>query len=188
MTAGIDLFWIPLGADGHVVRLNGLAYEAIHAFVHRRPRTALYHSALEILVPEGRVVVEVTPIPDEHGRDRGVVAEGPVGTRWAGRVRLFRYEVRRWTGGSIPDAGAAVASPVRVADDLTSARRAFDALPTVPTFVWGRDACGVGDMWNSNSVIAWTLVRAGLDVEGIEPPPGGRAPGWQAGLVAARRG
>lgn len=42
-------------------------------------------------------------------------------------------------------------------------------------------------MWNSNSVIAWTLARAGHDMEAIEPPTGGRLPGWNAGLVLARQ-
>ena len=42
-------------------------------------------------------------------------------------------------------------------------------------------------MWNSNSVIAWLLARSGLPMEAIRPPAGGRAPGWEAGLVMARR-
>ncbi len=42
-------------------------------------------------------------------------------------------------------------------------------------------------MWNSNSVIAWLVARAGLDAEAIQPPTGGRAPGWNAGFVVARR-
>jgi hypothetical protein len=42
-------------------------------------------------------------------------------------------------------------------------------------------------MWNSNSVIAWLLASSGLPMDGIRPPAGGRAPGWEAGLVAARR-
>jgi hypothetical protein len=42
-------------------------------------------------------------------------------------------------------------------------------------------------MWNSNSVIAWLIARTGLDAEAIQPPTGGRAPGWNAGLVVARR-
>ncbi|MCU1461111.1 MAG: hypothetical protein JWO37_1186 [Acidimicrobiales bacterium] len=36
--------------------------------------------------------------------------------RWARRFRVFRYEIRRWRGGAIPDISYAVASPVRVAD------------------------------------------------------------------------
>jgi Polyketide cyclase / dehydrase and lipid transport len=42
-------------------------------------------------------------------------------------------------------------------------------------------------MWNSNSVISWLLVHAGVGVDAIRPPAGGRAPGWDAGLVVARR-
>jgi hypothetical protein len=42
-------------------------------------------------------------------------------------------------------------------------------------------------MWNSNSLISWLIVGCGLDVEAIQPPAGGRAPGWQAGIVIAHR-
>jgi len=184
----VDLYWIPLGAGGHVVRWNGKVYEAIRAFIEHRRRLALYHSALAVNIPDGAFVIESAPIPDERGRERGVVAEGPVGTRWAGRFRLFRYEIRRWRGGTIPDANEAVSSPVRVADDLARAQGVLDAVPLVPTLVWGRDQLGTGDMWNSNSLISWLLVRAGIEVDRIRPPSGGRAPGWDAGLVVSRRG
>ena len=186
-TAAVDLYWIPLGAGGHVVRWNGKVYEAIKASIEHRPRCALYHSALEVGIPDGRFVIETTPIPDERGRERGVVAEGPVGTRWAGRWRVFRYEIRRWRGGFIPDASEAVLSPVRVADDLGSAQRILDLVPCVPTHVWGRDEEDAGDMWNSNSLTSWLLARSGVDTDQIQPPYGGRAPGWDAGLVVARR-
>jgi hypothetical protein len=43
-------------------------------------------------------------------------------------------------------------------------------------------------MWNSNSMIAWLIATAGLPAELLRPPPGGRAPGWDAGLEVARRG
>ena len=184
----VDLYWIPLGAGGNVVRLNGKVYEALKAFVEHRPRCALFHSALEVDVPSGRFVIESAPIRDARGRERGVVAEGPVGTRWAGRFRLFRYEIRRWRGGSIPDASEAVSSPVRVANALAPAQRVLDLVPSVPTPVWGRDELHTGDMWNSNSLISWLLERAGVDTDPLQPPPGGRAPGWDAGLVVARRG
>jgi hypothetical protein len=184
----VDLYWIPLGAGGQVVRLNGKVYEAIKAIIERRSRCALYHSALEVEVPAGRFVIESAPIRDQRGRERGVVAEGPVGTRWAGRFRLFRYEIRRWSGGSIPDASDAVSSPVRVASDLARAQRVLDLVPSVPTPVWGRDGLRTGDMWNSNSLISWLLARAGMDTDRLQPPSGGRAPGWDAGLVVARRG
>jgi hypothetical protein len=42
-------------------------------------------------------------------------------------------------------------------------------------------------MWNSNSVIAWLLAQSGLPTDAIQPPTGGRAPGWQAGLTVAHR-
>jgi len=34
---GIDLYWLPLGAGGNFVRLNGRVYEAIKARLDRRP-------------------------------------------------------------------------------------------------------------------------------------------------------
>ena len=185
--ASVDLYWIPLGAGAHVVRVSGKLFEALVAFLHHRPRCDLYHSALAVDVPEGRFVVEQTPVPDLHGERRGVVAQGPVGTRWAGRVRWFRYEIRRWRGGSIPDVGNAIGSPVRLTDDLVLARRLLDLLPTVPTPVWGRDELKAGEMWNSNSVVAWALASSGLDVTALRPPTRGRAPGWNAGLVVAAR-
>ena len=41
-------------------------------------------------------------------------------------------------------------------------------------------------MWNSNAIIAWLLVTAGIDAGAIAPPPGGRAPGWRAGIAVAK--
>jgi hypothetical protein len=113
--SGVDLYWLPLGAGGHFVRLNGIVYEAIAARFARRPACDLYHSALVVSVPEG-----------------------------------------------------ALAS-------------------SVPTPVWGRDELHAGEMWNSNSVISWLLMRSGLGTDGIRPPRGGRAPGWDAGLAVAGR-
>jgi hypothetical protein len=183
----IDLYWIPLGAGAHVVRLSGKLYEVIKAFIEHRPRYALYHSALEVAVPGGRFVIESAPIPNRRPQERGVVAEGSVGMRWAGRFRLFRYEIRRWCGGSIPDVSEAVSSPIRVVNDLARAQRVLDLVPCVPTPVWGRDELHTGDMWNSNSLTSWLLARAGVDTHQIQPPSGGRAPGWDAGLIVARR-
>ncbi|HYZ13668.1 MAG TPA: hypothetical protein VFA08_08705 [Actinomycetota bacterium] len=186
-SAAVDLYWIPLGAGGHVVRLNGKVYEAIKALVERRHRNDLYHTALEISVPDGRFVIESAPIRDDTGPERGVVGEGPVGTRWAGRFRLFRYEIRRWRGGLIPDAREAVSSPVRVANDVTRATGILELVPSVPMLVWGRDELRTGDMWNSNSLISWLLARGGVETSTLQPPAGGRAPGWHAGLELAGR-
>lgn len=184
---GVDLYWLPLGAGGHSVRLNGRLFEAVTARLERRAPCDLYHSALEVRVAEGRFVIEQAPVRDGYGPERGVVAEGAVGSRWAGRFRLFRYEVRLWYGGIIPDLDEAVDSPQRLTDDSEVARRVVDLCPRVPTAVWGRDDLAVGEMWNSNSTISWLLARSGLSADTIRPPLGGRAPGWDAGLVAASR-
>jgi hypothetical protein len=45
----------------------------------------------------------------------------------------------------------------------------------------------VGEMWNSNSLIAWPLARSGHDTDAVRIPANGRAPGWSAGLIAAAR-
>jgi hypothetical protein len=187
MTAAVDLYWLPLGAGGHFVRLNGRVYEAVVARLQRRRPCDLYHSALQVELSDSRFVVEQTPMHDWSGEDRGVVAEGPVGARWAGRLRVFRYEIRLWRGGHIPDVAEAVDSPRRLSDDEDRARQVLDAVRRVPTPVWGRDELGTGEMWNSNSVIAWVLARSGIEAETICPPRGGRAPGWGAGIAVARR-
>lgn len=131
-SGAVDLYWIPLGAGGHVVRLSGRLFEAISAGVQRRERRDLYHTALEVVAPEGRFVIEMAPIPDGHGQRRGVVVEGAVGTRIAGRFRLFRYEIRRWRDGAIPDASAAVSSPIRLTESLAVASSILDLVPSVP--------------------------------------------------------
>jgi hypothetical protein len=184
---GVDLYWLPLGAGGWFVRLNGKAYEALVAARDRRPRADLYHSALIVATPEAGFVVESAPIPDGNPAGRGVVCEGAVGHRSLGRFRVFRYEVRCWRDGVIPDIREAVDSPWRLTDDPAAGQRLLDLAPRLPSPVWGRDALGTGDMWNSNSVVSWLLTATGLDVDSIRPPAGGRAPGWAAGVVAARR-
>jgi hypothetical protein len=186
---GVDLYWLPLGAGGHFVRLNGRLYEAIQAFRDRRGRFDLYHSALEVHVPEGRFTIETAwPIPDDDPASRGVVVEGPVFSPRLARFRALRYEVRSWRDGAIPDVLEAVESPQRLSDDPETAGRVLDLAGSVPALVWGRDELRTGDMWNSNSVVSWLLARSGLPTDAIRPPARGRAPGWEAGLVAARRG
>jgi hypothetical protein len=181
--ASVDLYWLPLGAGGRFVRFNGRIYEGICAHRERRQSLDLYHSALQVRVPEGRSVIEMAwPIPDGNGASRGVVVQGPVGNRALARFRVFRYEVRRWRDGVIPDILEAVASPQRLSEDPNQARRVLDLVDSVPPLVWGRSEPALGDMWNSNSVISWVLMRAGVDVEKIRPPSGGRAPGWDAGV------
>jgi hypothetical protein len=186
---GIDLFWIPLGAGGSgFVQLNGRIYEAIKAGLERRRPLELYHTALEVRLPEGRFVVETMwPSPDADTPSRGVVMEAPVFGRWIARLRMFRYEVRCWRDGVLPDAGEAVGGPQLLSDDPDRARGLLRLTGSVPALIWGRDQVGAGDMWNSNSVISWLLTRSGLPMEAIQPPFGGRAPGWEAGIVTGLR-
>jgi hypothetical protein len=182
--ATIELFWIPLGAGTHVVRWSGRTYERLLATLTGRPIQDLYHAALLVRTSRGRVTIEMTPVPRSRG-ERGVVTGGPVGSRVLGRFRVFRYEIRRWLGGSIPDLAWAVDSPRRLSFDAAQADCLLELVPSVPGFTWGRDEGGWGEMWNSNSVVSWLLERSGLDPASVMPPRHGRAPGWRAGIDAA---
>jgi len=181
----VDLYWLPLGAGGHSVRWNGRVYEAVVAWRAHRQARDIYHAALEVRVADDRYVIEVGPAWASAAPPESVVCDGPVGARPLGRSRLFRYEVRCWRDGVIADIAEAVASPVRVSEDVWRARRVLDLAPSVPAYTWGRDGARAGDMWNSNSVVSWLLARSGHDVDAIVPPPDGTAPGWDAGLVEA---
>jgi len=187
VTDGVDLYWIPLGAGagGAFVRWSGRSYEAVAATLGRRRRQPLFHSALAVRVTGVTTVIEMTPVWITRG-ERGVVGEGAVGLRGLGRWRVFRYEVRRWAGGSIPDVAHAIGGAVRVSDDAAVASRVCDLVPLVPLVTWGRDELRTGDMWNSNSVVSWLLSSAAIALDDLRPPGDGRAPGWDAGIVAAR--
>ena len=185
--AWIDLYWLPLGAGGRWVRWNGRIYERVLAARERRSRCDLYHSALQIHSGGVTFAIEMGPVWNVAATCRGVVCEGPVGVRVLGKLRAFRYEVRSWPGGSIPDLAEAVGEPCRVTDDPAQAAAVLALLPQVPPLTWGRDELGTGDMWNSNSLVAWALARSGHEMDAITPPPNGRAPGWLAGLRLAER-
>jgi hypothetical protein len=186
--ARVDLYWLPLGAGGAAtVRWSGRIYEAIVARREHRGVRDLYHSALEVHLGNDRFVIEMAPVWSIRQPERGVVGEGAVGLPLLGHSRLFRYEVRRWRNGTIPDVAEAVASPQRLSTDVVQAGRVLDLVPDFPTVTWGRDELRTGDMWNSNSLIAWLLIRSGHDADLVDLPPHGRAPGWLAGLVAARQ-
>jgi hypothetical protein len=128
-------------------------------------------------------VIEQTPVPGGDGARRGVAA-GARGRRTLGRtLRIFRYEVRPWRDGVIPDVGEAVDSPRRLTDVPDCACRLLELVPSARRqFGVGRE--GNSEMWNSNSVISWLIASSGLNAESIQPPDGGRAPGWNTGPVA----
>ena len=185
--SSIDLYWLPLGAGGRFVRLNGRVYEALTARRQRRVGEDLYHAALEVRDGGSRFVIEMGPVWNNDVADRGVVCEGPVGSKWLGRSRLFRYEVRLWREGSIPDVAEAVESPQRLSNERSQVLRLINIIPSVPPMTWGRDELKTGDMWNSNSLISWLLASIGSDMTIVHPPSRGRAPGWRAGLILASR-
>jgi hypothetical protein len=187
-TAAVNMYWIPLGAGGHFVRFNGRVFEALGAARRHRRRCDLYHAGLVVELDGNPYTIELAPSPDADASSRGVVATGAVGSRCVGWLRVFRYEVRCWRGGSIPDLSYAVGEPSLLSTDPRMARRLLDLVTTVPTPVWGRDELKAGEMWNSNSVIAWLIATAGVPTKLLQPPLGGRAPGWSAGLEVARRG
>jgi len=182
-----ELFWLPLGAGGWFVRSNGRVYEWLSAHRHHQPASDLYHTGLLLRLDDTSYAVEMGPVWNVSDANRGVVCEGPVGFRWLGRFRAFRYEVRCWPGGHIPDVAEAVDSPVRLTEDPARVAALLAVLKHVPALTWGRDELGTGEMWNSNSVVAWALARTGHDMDTIQAPAGGRAPGWRAGHVLAQR-
>src|SRR5215204_569030 len=91
-SAAVDLYWIPLGAGGHSVRLNGKVYETLDAARRHRPRCDLYHTALVVeldgeqehpVQPDGLPLVPDLREADGHalvprGRLRPVGAEQEV--------------------------------------------------------------------------------------------------------------
>ena len=173
------------------MQFSGHTFESIAARHDHRPPCDLYHSALVATLGADRYFIEMTPVPASSRAvaDRGVVGGGAVGIRWAARLRIFRYEIRCWRNGIIPDLHHAVDGPNELTRDESVVRAALDAVPSVPTPTWGRDELRAGDMWNSNSVIAWVLGVTGLHSHAGQPPAPGRAPGWDAGVtIAGRRG
>jgi hypothetical protein len=130
-----------------------------------------------------RVAVEMAPAWGEGSGRPGVRVTGPVGLRGLGAIRWFRYEVRCTAGRDVPDAGRAVVVPLTARRSAAAAL--LDSLDGVPALTWGRDELGLGEMWNSNSLIASLIARAGLPHRA--PPQGGRAPGWAAGMRLAGR-
>jgi hypothetical protein len=183
----IDLYWIPLGAGNRLVQLNGHLYEALLARrLHRAPQR-LYHAALEVVDHGSRYSIEMAPAWKDNAPERGVVCEGPVGLRPLGRLRAFRYEVRCWHDGRVPDLAFAVDSPRRISASPVAVTRLLTLIRKVPTLTWGLDEAHTGEMWNSNSLIAWLLAGIGQPAATIDPPMHGRAPGWNAGLTLAAR-
>lgn len=184
----MDLYWLPVGAGTSRFQQTSLRlWEAVEAARARRPRMRLLHSALKLRGGPGAIyTLELTPA--FIGGAAPPLATGPVGLRGADRFRLFRYQLRCLPGETLPDEEWAVESPTRLTDDCGVVQRVLELAPSIPKHVWGRRVAGTGEMWTSDSVISWLLVRAGIDLSQVGPPAGGRAPGWHAGLAIAGAG
>lgn len=184
--ARVQLWWLPVGAGGHVVVHTSRWWELFRARLGKRAPQPLFHSALIVVLDGAEYVIEMSPAWGQCDPARGVVATGPVGLRLLGRSRLFRYEIRCWRNGILPDRAFAAGGPVefRLAPGAAAALLRYTA--AVPGHVWGRRVSGSRDMWNSNSLVSWLLEGAGIDAGRIRPPQGGSAPGWDAGIAVAR--
>lgn len=180
-----DLYWMPVGAGTSRFQQASLRlWESIEAVRARRDRQRLFHSALKLSLAEGGAfTLELTPA--FLGGPLPPLATGPVGVRGADRFRLFRYQLRRVPGDTLPDEQWAFGEPLRLAEDCDAVSRILALAPSVPRSVWGRRVGGTSEMWTSDSVISWLLVRAGIDLAAVAIPPGGRAPGWAAGIEVA---
>ena len=182
---GVDLYWLPLGAGGQSVRLNGRVFEAVAAWLERSRSLRPLPLGARGARAGRRFVIEQAPAwSDERGARRR--RRGPGRARAAGRFRLFRYEVRRWRDGVIPDVAEAVESPQRLSDDLDCARRLLELVPQVPTPVWGRDELGAGEMWNSNS-LDLVADRPQRPRRRVDPPPDARTSARLAAPASSSR-
>ena len=183
--AAVELYWIPLGAGGHCVRFNGRIFEALDAARRapsalrplprgaRRParRPALHDRARRRRrTPTRRAAASSAPAPSAAATSAGCACFA---------TRFAAGEADRsptWTTRS--------AGRCRLTTDPGVARRLLDLVAAVPRPVWGRDELDAGEMWNSNSVIAWLVATAGLPADELEPAAAGQG----AGLEGRSRG
>lgn len=183
LPSSADLYWIPVGAGTHFQKASLVVYEAVVAAVSRRPRQRLVHGGLVCVLDGERFTLELMPAP--AGPNPRNEVTGPVGAAFAGRWRLFRYQVCLLPNASLPDERWAVEPPIRLSEDAAAVRAIVGASKEVPAYTWGRRRPGHPEMWTSDSALAWILDRAGLHPERLVVPAGCRAPGWSAGLAEA---
>ncbi len=181
-----DLYWIPVGAGTTVQRGTLRAYEAIAACLQRRAPMALVHGGLVGKRAGSGFSLEL--MPAQRGPNVRNEVVGPVGMAFAGRIRLFRYQVCLLANEALPDQVWAVGPPIRLTCDPEAVAAIHDWSRRVPAYVWGRRRPGHPEMWTSDSALAWILVKAGILAEQVAIPNGCRAPGWAAGLADAGRG
>jgi hypothetical protein len=120
-------------------QLNGRLYEALTARLQRRRAYDLYHSVLQVELPEGTFVIEQAPVHDWSGKDPAVVGEGAVGALHWHVLDFERYELRRVGAGtrSVTDRKTGFC----LGDRYRARGRALPAQPADPRYT-GR--CGLG--------------------------------------------
>lgn len=81
-TTGVGLYWLPLGAGGHCVRLNGRAFEAVVARHEHRAACDLYHSALQVDLRGSLHVIEMAPVWNTPDPGSGATLASRPGETW----------------------------------------------------------------------------------------------------------
>lgn len=178
----LDLYWLPVGAGTHFQRASLVLYEALAAVLARRRRSTLCHAGLKACLGGGTFTVELTPVPAEQ--DVPPRMGGAVGSPFAARLRIFRYQLIVRDADALPDEQWAVGHPLRLSTEPATIQRVMDLAHTVPSHTWGRRVGRTTEMWTSNSAVAWLLLEAGISLDDAGIPDGATAPGWRAGVDA----
>jgi hypothetical protein len=180
--AAVDLYWLPLGAGGYFVRLNGRMFEAVAARAARRPPSDLYHSALEVRIAAARFVIEQTPV-----RDIKLAGQTP-----GLRNSLRRKRAPRWRGPGL-SLRTNTSTDVHRPEDFRSApckRASADPRPVLSRLIQGRRLMGarrddsyhaVAALWRDR--VSAVRVAAGSDPQqpDVGTYPHGRA--WKPRLL-----
>ena len=178
-----ELHWIPVGAGTRFQRRSLLLYEWVAARLSHRRALTLVHAGVTGALGGQPFTLELMPAPGGPNL-RGEVT-GPVGAKWAGRLRLFRYQVCLLEKAELPDQRWAVSPPLLLTDDSATVTKIQEFSRRVPAYTWGRRRRGHPEMWTSDSALSWILAMAGVEDQSIAPPPESRAPGWYAGIAEA---
>ena len=170
--------------------LNGKVFEAVAAWLDRRDRRDLYHSALEVQRAGGTVRDRAGAGAGERRRRARRRRRGRRRQHAAARPLPRSSATRSGAGatGCIPDVGEAVESPRRLSDDPDCARRLLELVPAGADARLGpRRAGRRRDVELELDSSPGSSRAAGSTSRRSRRPRGGRAPGWQAGIVIARR-
>lgn len=177
----VKLIWVPVVGGASVDDI----LEFIAKFYIDNPDgKTLFHSALEIQLPEGgecnRYIIELT----ESVSDKAESAK--VGETVQHNIfGPFGYTIRLYRNGQEEDHERSKPRILLTNDcGIASNIVAFVKAQEIPDLDYGKKIgtrSGAADRWTSNSVVAWLLQRTGLNPGGIFPPDGGIAPGWDAG-------